>query len=617
MDNLINWQKKYDEAKNKYADSISEYKDDQEADTGKRKIKSPDGSDAKKQGPISRKICFEMVESQIDTTVSMPKVVSRKGREDRGRIVESILKTEINDLNIGEILDEQARLCPTTGSAIFFLEWDNSYVSPFGVGRLRLKNLSPEQVIPQPGVYELDEMDYIFLTFEQSKDYIKRTYGVDVESEGDNGENPLPDLRTHVFCYYKNDNNGIGLISWVGNTIVQDYEDYFARKQEVCTKCGAVRQEGSDTCDKCGAHKFKKENKEYEEMLIPTKKIDPQRMQPVMIDEKIKVKYYVPNVYPIVIRKNVAVHNKFLGGSDVEAIKDHQNDSNILMNKIRQKVLKGGSYMTVPAGKKIEANDDELKIVEIDSPADKALFDIVTVQPNIATDVTLLEQDYQIARQTVGITDSYQGRQDKSATSGKAKEVAVAQTAGRLESKQVMKDNAFARLYKLMFMFLLAYTDEQIPYFQENSNGSTDYKWFDKKFFIDQDANGNFYYDDQFVFTIDVSATLENDRNAMWKETRSNFESGAYGDPKDINTLEMYWTAMNKLHYPCAPDALKSIEQRKQQQQQQAMEQLKQQMLINSYANNKVNSLVRQNYDLASKQNQNQKKKKKGDENNE
>lgn len=599
MDELIRWQEKYQEAYDNYSSVLANGKDNEAAYDGSRKIKSPDGSDAKKQGSVSRKMCFELTETQADIQIPMPRVISKRGVEERAIMIENVIRTELDEMNMEEIVDEQARLTPIWGGSIFMLEWDNTYRDSFGVGRLSLKNLHPSQVIPQPGVYKLDEMDYLFITFEQTKDYIKRIYGVEVEEEGDENKDgeQYEHMRTHVYCYYRNEEGKIGLISWVGNTKVQDYEDYFSRKQEVCEKCGAVKDPYEDECINCGSKKFITENKEYEEVEYDKEVLDPQTNTVVMTKQKAQVKYYVPKSFPIVIHKNVGDIKSFLGRSDIDFIKDQQNDLNIYMNKIREKLLKGGSYFILPDGVDVEASDEELKIIRIKDPAQKAMIDVNTIQPNIATDAEILELNYRIGRQTLGITDSYQGREDRTATSGKAKQIAVEQSQGRLKSKQTMKDAAFADLYKLMFQFLLAYTDEKRPYIQEDTNGKLEYKWFDKKFFVEEDDNGELYYDDEFVFSVDVSGTLANDRQAMWQETRSNFESGAYGDPTQLDTLEMYWTTMNKLHYPCAPDALKLISQRKVEQQQLMLQQQREAATVQAMNDNQTKRLLAENID--------------------
>lgn len=148
---------------------------------------------------------------------------------------------------------------------------------------------------------------------------------------------------------------------------------------------------------------------------------------------------------------------------------------------------------------------------------------------------------------------------------------------------------------------ILAFTDDQVPYVQQNSDGKNEYHWFDKRFFVQKDENtGKWYYDDMFTFSVDIAGTLANDRQAMWQETRSNFESGAYGDPTNIDTLVMYWTTMNKLHYPCAPDALKLLEQRQIQEQQMIMQQQQEQAAAQAFADAKLPELINENEQLNS-----------------
>ena len=99
------------------------------------------------------------------------------------------------------------------------------------------------------------------------------------------------------------------------------------------------------------------------------------------------------------------------------------------------------------------------------------------------------------------------------------------------------------------------------------------YTMFDKRMFIEPDDNGEYYYDDEFIFSTDPSSTLANDRQLMWQETRNNFSSGAYGDPTDANTLVMFWQMMESLHYPGAKQALLFASQRLEQQQRAQQQQ--------------------------------------------
>ena len=597
---LSEWQEKFATAKDEYSDELANMEDNLAAYFGTRKIKSPDGkTDAQKQTANVRKMVYELIESQVDSNIPMPKVTSLIGKEERALMIEGVIRNELDRQDTEEFIDEQGRLTPILGGSVFYLEWDNSVKTTYNIGKLKVKNLHPNQLIPQPGIFKIDEMDYLFLTFEQSKEYVKMTYGVDVSKEGDESEDqPYDHMCTHIFCYYRNTDNSIGLFSWVGDTVVQDYPDYFARQKKVCKKCGTDKDPTESECTKCGGKKFETQRKDKQIFEIEKVQTDPNTGAQIPVVEKIEVDYYVPTTYPIVIHKNIAMLNKLMGISDVDMIKDQQNDASIYMAKIREKLLKGGSIVTKDKESNFEATDEELKVIEFSNPAEAQSFGVHNLQVDPSKDLNLLELNYTIGRQTLGITDSFQGRADRTATSGKGKEIAVNQTKGRLESKSKMKDFAFSQLYEKMFKFILAYTDDQVPYVLENSDGSKEYKWFDKRYFIDKDEEGNYYYDDNFVFATDIAGTLANDRQAMWQETRSNFESGAYGDPTSLDTLIMYWTTMNKLHYPCAPDALKLLEARRQEEQRLMQQQMRDEATANAFAKAKLPELMAENENL-------------------
>lgn len=74
---IKDWQDKYIDAYNRYKDVLSNGKDNELAYEGTRKIKKPDGTDAQKQGSVSRKMCFELTETQADIQIPMPRVMTR------------------------------------------------------------------------------------------------------------------------------------------------------------------------------------------------------------------------------------------------------------------------------------------------------------------------------------------------------------------------------------------------------------------------------------------------------------------------------------------------------------------------------------------------------------
>lgn len=166
---------------------------------------------------------------------------------------------------------------------------------------------------------------------------------------------------------------------------------------------------------------------------------------------------------------------------------------------------------------------------------------------------------YESARASSGVTESFQGRYDASATSGKAKEFAAMQTAGRIESLRVMKAAAFADLYELVLKYLLAFSDDEQHFVKILPDGSAIEETWNKYMFLDKDKWGNIYYRDSFKFGSDAVASLADNRVAMWQETQNQFIQGALGNPADSRTMELFWNIMAQQQYPLAKLVLAGI----------------------------------------------------------
>ena len=341
-----------------------------------------------------------------------------------------------------------------------------------------------------------------------------------------------------------------------------------------------IRKADGKKCPYCGG-KYESVVEEYQELYAPirtsngvipaekpelTGRLD-EFGYPEVTKKPVKIPYYKPNVYPVVLQKNVSVYGQLLGDSDVDKIADQQNTTNRLENKIIDLILGGGSYITLPARAEVDQNPDDLKVIRVDDPKDRDLISVQSLQGDIQQPMLYLNQIYEEARQAIGITDSYQGRRDPTATSGVAKQFAATQSAGRLESKRVMKRAAYAALFEVMFKFVLAYADEPRPIVSKDKSGTTEYGEFNRYDFLEQDETGEWYWNDRFIFSCDTSAPLANNREAMWQETRLNLQTGAFGDPTNIETLILFWTKMEMLHYPGAAETKSYLQEKLEQQQ--------------------------------------------------
>ena len=247
---------------------------------------------------------------------------------------------------------------------------------------------------------------------------------------------------------------------------------------------------------------------------------------------------------------------------------------NKLDSAISQKLLGGGSVITLPRGKQIRRTDENFKVLEIEDASEKAMLDVLTLQPDISRDMAFEDSTYTAMRNLIGITDSFQGRKDSTATSGTAKQFAAAQTAGRLESRKVMKNAAYADLFEVMFKFLLAYSDEPRPMVYKDTNGTQMYGTFNKMDFLKVDEAGEPYWNDEFLFSVDQTAPLAGNRENLWQEARMNLENGCFGDPTDMQSLLTFWTIMEGLHYPLASEVKQQLSERLEQQQMMAQQQV-------------------------------------------
>ena len=340
-----------------------------------------------------------------------------------------------------------------------------------------------------------------------------------------------------------------------------------------------LRYDGEGPCPWCGSTNWTTKEQEYEEVTLPianSSGLVIPGAQPE-IDENgrsvmrpTKIPFYRPDVFPVVLQKSVSVYGQLLGNSDVDVIEDQQNTTNRMEKKIIDRLVKAGTRITLPAKATLRTDPVDGERWFLDSPVDKAMIDVYQFSGDLQYELTYLASVYEEGRQILGITDSFQGRTDPTATSGKAKEFSAAQAAGRLESKRTMKQAAYAQLFELMFKFWLAYSDEPRPISYKDNEGNTVYEEISRYDFLKQDKDGQYYWEDQFLFGCDDSAPLASNREAMWQETRMNLQTGAFGDPSSTETLILFWSKMEELHYPGAGETKKYLEKRLQQEQQRA-----------------------------------------------
>lgn len=616
-ENLKTWKKRLEEARESYGSDKNRMKTYQGYYDGDRSVaQDPNSSySPSKKASNVRNIVYELIESQVDSSIPMPKVRAiHPEDEELAKKLEHYLENKIKTAKLPLLNDMMERNVPVQGGDFFHVQWDANAGLHSQIGDIKVSEIHPKKLIPQPGMVEIEEMDYFFVQELYTKKKVKAIYGVSVEDCGNDytdlaGEQSSTasinsDIVTVNTAYYHNEHGGVGIFVWCDTEVLLDLDDYEARYLDHCAKCGAVMQNG--VCPECGSKKVKKMPEEYEEMAegmeVKTsypmadgtfsRNIDPfteeeapqmdengqpvmdEMGQPVMEMRKVKRKipYYKPNIYPVVLRKNITQNDRLLGGSDVAVIIDQQDTVKKLGSKINEKLLKGGSFVTLPTGIDVEKTDKELKILRVRNAADKSLIDVINVQPNVQNDLSYEETNYNWAKSALGITDSFQGKFSSSEVSGTARQYAINQAAGRLESKRTLKNEAFAKLYEYMFKFWLAYSDQSSAIISTDSNGAANYDEIDRHEFLKIDSAGEFYWDDEFLFETDPTSTLMQNREALWNQTDLKLQSGAFGPVGDLETARAYWTIQKANGYPNAAIILNIIEQRIKEQQEMAMQ---------------------------------------------
>ena len=620
---LDEWKTKYNKSKDAYADQLNRMRNQDRlynGDAFTRRSKNKGGGESTKLSENNRNITYELLETEVDSSIPMPKVTA-KHEEDReqAKIIEKMLENEIRLLRFAEMNDVSERTTIVQGGDWYHVEWDSRKGDHCTTGDLEINERDPQTVIPQADVTDPYKLDYVFLQLSMTKDAVKRTYGVDVEdeinTEIENKKESNDELVTVIKTYYRSENGDIGIFTWCGNTVLEDMENYQARRLTRCKKCGRIKD--GDVCE-CGSKSFETTVEEYEEVeedivTLSYKKDAEGNKTPVtipayedvesvamdedgnpMLDaygqpkmevrrEHKKIPYYKPNVMPLVLRRNVSKAKSLLGVSDAAVIEDQQDAIKKYGSKLQEKILKGGSIVTIPQNLKVETDDTELKIVRVDNPNDVSMIGVHNITADVSYDRIAIMDNYEAARSTLGITDAYQGKYDASAVSGTAKQYSINQAAGRMESKRIMKQQAYCRLYEIMFKFMLAYADQPISVVTKASDGSAEYSHFNRYDFLKVDASGELYWNDEFIFEVDPTSTIMMNREALWNQIDLKYQAGAFGPIGELQTLVNLWTYLEDSDYPNASKVKSNlVRQMEEANQQNQLAQLMQQLGANN-----------------------------------
>lgn len=534
-----------------------------------------DGSEEsnRKSRPL-RKMVYELIESKIDNSIPMPKIKPRyKTDLPLVSITENYLKFEVDGIFTKYLNDKSERATYVDGTSWYKVWWDSLDNTHERSGNVKIDLCRVDQIVPQPGVSDYRDLEYIFERKDLSLARIYDLYGRHIT--------PLNDTNIveTISCYYLNDDRVVGLFMYAPHSmqVICNDEDWQIRKIRKCTLCGTINPQG-DTCRVCGNKKFKYENaekeildKDIEEIYNPYEAgetTDPDKRDEyakrVFATAGTEIPFYRLTQLPFVPRPAISSLDNIYGMSEVAVTLEAQDAINKLYSKALDKTLKSGTLVTKPEKAKISDKDDTFKILGVRTAEEAAMFQSKQIVADTSQDVAMASILYESGKASSGVTESFQGAKDSSAVSGKAKQYAAAMTAGRIESLRVMKTAAFAGLYELVLKYLLAFSDETRKFTKVLPDGSQQEECWNKYMFLDRDKYGNIYYRDDLKFDSDPAATLSQNRAQMWQETQDKFIQGAMGNVADPRTLKLFWNIMDSLQYPLAKTVLAGIAENEQ-----------------------------------------------------
>lgn len=500
-------------------------------------INSTSSSGKRKKANNVVNLVLEFIETMVDSTIPQPSVRSKlPGYEGQAIMIEDSLTADITELGITNINDTNERITPVQGFSAILVGWNPDFKHHLYRGELSLESIHPKRIVPQPKIHDLQKMDYFFILSPVTKSYIKKRYDIDMEGNGEQfpGLNSLDgssssstsdEMLTEIVCWYKNDDGDVSKFTWCDDEVLEDLPDFFARRID---------------------GKIVTEETLASEVTLASGEVLPAGT---------KVPYFTPTRYPLIVRENIPLNFAFGGQSDVDVIRDQQDAMKKVVSTIEEKIMRGSAVVTALEGHRFNLTN-ELYAVIRGSQSELNALGIKNLSADISRDMEFAQQQYRAAQSTLGITNSFQGKSDSTATSGIAKQIQVQQASGRLRSKESNKYAAFKEMYEIMFEFKLAFYDELRPFVTKDANGQDSFGDFDKYKFLVRDKAGELFYNTDFIFKADAGAGLPRDKMWLFAQSVEQMKYGAY-NPSPASVT--YWTQMVAQKYPNAKTILDSI----------------------------------------------------------
>ncbi|MDP4117675.1 MAG: hypothetical protein Q8873_00580 [Bacillota bacterium] len=509
-------------------------------------------------------LTFQLIESQIDVTVPKPNVeqcefddMDEQAETERNDMIEGMLTYMGDRPALERIVSENERITKKNSLCIYKVGYNPNFKAHKYIGTIETTNPHPVNVIPQPGVFKVKDMDYLFHIENRTIDYVCRIYGEEwrdlIDTDGTEHAN-IDDLSSTVAdsttdrknnkvsvveCWYKDKDGDVCLLTWINDVIIRDIPKFFYKRDE----------QGNII--------------EFDEIEVkPYQITKTDELGNVTVEETniAKVPAHVPKRFPFVIQYNVPKEKSYYGKADPDIIYDQQEAIKKVLSNHEERLMKGQTKIFVRKGSGLinKLNNSVTQILETDDPnGDIKVVDLKTPDQSLLEYFNVMEQ---AAKDALGVTEASQGRTDGGANlSGKALETLAANTAGRLGVKAFEKNIAFTELYQLYYDFILAFYDDRRPYRVDGKDGKPMYGYFDKSKLIKQDDAGEWYYP-EYSIRISIDSGIPRDKRSIMDFANNS---------NKLDPVE-YWMLADSVGVPMASAILKREQEKESMQQQTA-----------------------------------------------
>ena len=519
-----------------------------------------------------RKMAYELVEQKVNARIPAPKMSPRYHSDlIPVEATEALIKHEMDRMLSEEVQDESEHATLIDSTSWFKVSWDPFDNTHERSGMPLVEVCTIDTVFPQPGISDYKKLEYIFHERKMTLAQITDLYNRAVSTKDS-------DLIDIVECYYLNEDRHVGKFAWTADTLTvlaNDLEWGMRRRRE-CSKCGNISPTEAE-CPVCGSTSFHyvgvksyrlEEDLQYIENPYRSGDSIDQGQDVTQVNEDktipagTEIPFYLIRQLPFVPKRTIKLVDDMYGISEVQIALEPQDLINKFYNKAERKSAMSKAYVTKLKDTRINDEDSEIAYIEVESAQEGQAIQVKQVTADITEELTMAQTLYEVSKSTSGVTDTDQGKYDPTARSGKAKEMQLAASEQRQAAPQTQRNIAYAGVYELIFKYLLAYSNEERSFIKLLPDGTKREEVWSRYMFLDKDKHGNFYYRDDFAWSVDEASSITEDRASMWQLIDQDFMSGTLGSEIDpIRSLRMYWHMKDQYGYPTAKFALAFLEE--------------------------------------------------------